>query len=413
MTIKARLSCLPITRRYCFGPFIWRLAMGLLGCAFLFACASVEANQTVYLQMVTIGDKNNAADTNGYGAVSYPYRIGKYLVTQSQYAAFLNAVAATDAYGLFDIRMQTNLNTAGITRSGSSGSYTYSTFGSGNQPISFLHWYTAARFANWLHNGQPSGAQTATTTEQGAYTLNGTTNGIILKNAGAQYWIPTGDEWYKAAYYDQTRNPGAGGYWLYPTRSDIPPGNILGSGSNNANIYVNGVGFSVTQTTTYFFSQNYLTDVGAYSGSASYYVTFDQGGDVLEWNDEVIAGVKRGLRGGSWPGSAAFLLSSYNPGVVPFTIREDYGLRIATIASPVVGTNELIAPVIAVSVGNVNFTIKASVQGRSYQLQTRDDLAVGGWQDSGLTQVGTGNDLMITFPFDPSVPHRFYQLKLY
>jgi hypothetical protein len=83
---------------------------------------------------------------------------------------------------------------------------------------------------NWLHNGQGSGS-----TETGAYTLSGNT-GIITKNVGATVWLPSEDEWYKAAYYDPT--PGASGnnYWLYPTQSDTAPtvgnANTLGDISN-------------------------------------------------------------------------------------------------------------------------------------------------------------------------------------
>lgn len=392
---------------------IFRLTMALV--ALCLANTRVEANQPVYLEMVTVGNPGNAPDTNGYGAPGYTFRIGKYLVTQRQYAAFLNAVAATDTYQLFDIRMQTNINTAGLTRSGTSGSYTYTTFGTGNQPITWLHWYDCARFANWMHNGQPTGTQNAATTEQGAYTLNGTTNGIILKNASANFWIPTGDEWYKAAYYDQTLNAGAGGYWFYPTRSNIAPGNSIGALPNQANIYINliGVGYSVTHDTSYSFFTNYLTDVGAYSGSASYYGTFDQGGNVYEWDDEVIISIRRGLRGGSWTGSSFFLQSAYNPGVVPFTARQDYGFRLATIASPAIGAGETVAPAITIAGSNLNFTIKASVMGRSYQLQACDDLPGANWQDSGLAQVGTGNDLIISVARDATVPRRFYRLKLF
>ncbi len=369
------------------------------------------ANQSVYLQMVVVGDAGNPADITGFGAVPDAMRIDKYDVTQGQYAAFLNAVAATDTYALYDTRMATDQNVAGISRAGASGAYTYAAIGSGNKPASYLNWFSAARFANWLHNGQPTGAQAAGTTEQGAYPLNGAISGVILKNAAAQYWIPSEDEWYKAAFYDQSLSSGAGGYWQYPTRSNTAPGNIVGPAANQANIYTNGTGFSVTQSKTYSNVQNYLTDVGTYSGSASYYGTFDQGGDVLEWNDGVIS-PGRGLRGGSWPGSATFLLSSYRPGVDPSTVREDYGFRIATIAASAIGSSEAAGPLIAVTGLNVNLTVKASIPGRTYQLQVCDDLATANWQDSGSPQVGTAKDLVITVPIDPSVPRQFYRLKL-
>jgi hypothetical protein len=52
------------------------------------------------------------------------------------------------------------------------------------------------------------------------------TSGIITKNAGATFWIPSEDEWYKAAYFDQNLEGGAG-YWLYPTQSNTAPGNTI------------------------------------------------------------------------------------------------------------------------------------------------------------------------------------------
>jgi len=50
-----------------------------------------------------------------------------------------------------------------------------------------------------------------------------------------------------------------------------------------------------------FSGQNYLTNVGAFSGSPSAYGTFDQSGNVREWNDLSGSDTQyRGLRGGTW-----------------------------------------------------------------------------------------------------------------
>src|ERR1043166_7794532 len=101
--------------------------------------------------------------------------------------------------------MSSDLNIAGIARAGVSGGYTYSVIGSPNHPVTYVNWGDAVRFANWLHNGQPSGLQDATTTEDGAYTLNGALSNADLsavsRNADASWFIPTENEWYKAAYY--------------------------------------------------------------------------------------------------------------------------------------------------------------------------------------------------------------------
>jgi hypothetical protein len=103
--------------------------------------------------------------------------------------------------------------------------------------VTLVSWFDAARFANWLQNGQPTGGQGAGTTETGAYTLSGATSGVFVRNPDATFGLPSENEWYKAAYYDASLNAGAGGYWLYPTRSDFRPNSRFGSAtdSNSAN----------------------------------------------------------------------------------------------------------------------------------------------------------------------------------
>ena len=201
-------------------------AMGVL-----LSSAGVQA--TVVIDTVTVGTPGIKGDTrypNGgvssFGGVGYTYQIGKYDVTTGQYCAFLNAVAATDSYGLFSIYMDCSIYPAywgcNIQRSGIPGNYTY-TVGDGsptdatnwaNRPVNWVSWGDAARFANWMCNGQPMGAQGLTTTEDGSYFLNGATSNAALlavtRKANAIWVIPNEDEWYKAAYFEpgQTRRGG-------------------------------------------------------------------------------------------------------------------------------------------------------------------------------------------------------------
>lgn len=105
----------------------------------------------------------------------------------------------------------------GINRSynSDSGTFTYSVKDNyGNKPAYFLSWFDMARYSNWLHNNYGS-------LESGSYTLNGATTGIIVRNPGATYWIPSENEWYKAAYYKATGTNA--GYWKFATRSDSTP----------------------------------------------------------------------------------------------------------------------------------------------------------------------------------------------
>ena len=311
-----------------------RAACGGLAC--LFAVSAVAG--TVDYTMVTVGNPSNANDTGGgeIGAVNYSYQIGKYDVTIGQYTAFLNAADpnGTNPNGLYDSLMGTDLNIAGISyAAGASAGSKYSVMAnsgnSGNRPITYVSWFDAARFANWMTNGQGNGS-----TETGAYNLATAAAGVApAKTPGAAFYIPNESEWYKAAYYSPTLNGGNGGYYTYATQSDTVPGNVVGSTANQAN-YNNGV-YSVTQSSSKIGSQNYLTDVGAFTNSGSYYGTFDQSGNVNQWNDlDGTAGSGRGLRGGDWDSVGAFYVSSSLSGSNDPSIKYyNAGFRLASPVS--------------------------------------------------------------------------------
>ena len=313
--------------------------------ALLFTSLAVPSARAVTIDMVTVGNQGNANDTTGYGAVNYDYQIGKYHVTIGQYTEFLNAVAKTDTYKLYNTFMASNLNVAGISRAGDAGSYSYSVINNGgdssNRPITYVSWWDSARFSNWMANGQPTGAQSSTTTENGAYNVNGAMSGsapgknVTNPNTGAAptFYIPTENEWYKAAYYSPEKGGvGSPGYYVYATQSDTAPGNTIGSGANQANYAPGGV-FSVTQSSSYSSSQNYLTDVGAFSGSGSFYGTFDQNGNVYQWNDLdglAPSGSDRGFRGGFWEVDNWALASSGDFESDPSNEQSYIGFRLAS-----------------------------------------------------------------------------------
>jgi formylglycine-generating enzyme required for sulfatase activity len=317
------------------------LLAAVLFAVFTLTSHSHAQSPLVTIDTVTVGDAGNAADTvvmddstTGYGSVGYEFAIGKYEVTIGQYNTFLNSVASVTSasyiVNLWNASMTDNLNIAGISRSGSGtlgDPYSYSVIGSDNRPITYVSWFDAARFANWVNNGATLGAST----ETGAYTLNGATSGIFTVNPGATWFLPSEDQWYKAAYYK-----GGGtnaGYWVYPTQSDSGPGNIISGFANQAN-HNNGV-YAVTQSADYSSTQNYLTDAGVFSNSASAYGTFDQGGNVWEWNDAVIGfGSGRGLRGGSWDYNVSLLQSSFRYAGDPTNGNNVVGFRVASVPEP-------------------------------------------------------------------------------
>jgi formylglycine-generating enzyme required for sulfatase activity len=292
----------------------------------------------VSIDWVTVGLPGNAADPQtGDGAVAYTYRISKYEVTNAQYVEFLNAVAATDdSNGLYNTDMATGL-AGGITRSGSSGSYAYSAIAGREQaPVNYVSFWDSLRFANWLHNGQGTGAQDATTTEDGAYTMTpqGIAANSILRNAGARIVLPDFDEWYKAAYHDalgiQTTD-----WFNYPTGTDAEPTcSSPTSAANRANC-----GNAVGDVTT----------VGSYAGAGSPWGTFDQGGNVWEWSEAVSeSGAGREIRGGVFSGSPGAMGVGFQLSDVPSNETGVEGFRLVMIPEP--GTALL------VSVGLIGIT---------------------------------------------------------
>jgi len=314
-------------------------------------CTAATAS-ALTMETVTIGNPGNPNDSTGYGAVATTYAIGKYEVTLNQYREFLAAVAVTDTYELYNASMGTDLAIRGITQTGSPGSYAYAVIGDGTRPVTYVSWYDAARFSNWLSNGQPTGLQTVGTTETGSYTLTANT-GLISYNGTGLYRLPSESEWYKAAYYQPAAAGGdTDGYWLYPTGSNAIPNSRNGSVSdaNSGNFSrsvapaADGVndGYAVSGSTSYSSGQNYLTPVGAFTQADSYYGTFDQGGNVWEWNDAIISS-SRGLRGGAW-GNAEYALRSSNRTInVPTYENADVGFRIATVPEPTVSVSLILA----------------------------------------------------------------------
>jgi sulfatase modifying factor 1 len=304
------------------------------------------AQASVVIETVSVGNPGNAgensgeSDPGGYGpgricgAVDYTYNIGKYEVTAGQYTEFLNAVADTDTYGLYSASMWSGDYGCKIERSGASGSYTYSVAGDwADRPVNYVSYWDACRFANWLHNGQPSGAQGPGTTETGAYTLdgyNGQDGREIHRNPGWNWAVTSEDEWYKAAYH---KNDGVtGNYWDYPMCSSAVPdnGNPGGDTGNSANFYDGDYTIG---------SPYWRTEVGYFGLSDSPYGTFDQGGNVWEWNESIVFEgsdyAYRGDRGGAFYNydltlHAALRTSFHSPTGEGYAL----GFRVAEVPEP-------------------------------------------------------------------------------
>jgi len=306
-----------------------------------------RARADVVTDTVTVGNPGNANDTHGdgYGRVDYVYNIGRFEVTAGQYTEFLNAVAATDTYGLYNSSMWSSGSGCKIERSGSAGSYAYSVAEDrASRPVNYVSYWDSCRFANWLHNGQPSGPQGAGTTEMGAYTLNaynGEDGREIQRNPAWNWAVTSEDEWYKAAYH---KNDGVtGNYFNYPTSSDNVPGYVNDEGnlSGTGDPFIEG-GTDPGNYATYdgdagingIGSPYYRTEVGEWENSDSPYGTFDQGGNVWEWNEAVPYGAYRGIRGGSFYTNDYDLHAAYSMYITPTNEVHNIGFRVSEVPEP-------------------------------------------------------------------------------
>ena len=260
------------------------------------------------------------------------YRIGRFEITAGQYTEFLNAVAAEDTYGLYNAEMWSSDYGCKIQQSGAPGSYVYSVDPDwADRPVNYVSWGDAARFVNWLHNGQPMGQESLATTEDGSYFLNGALEAddlmAIMREPDATWVIPSEDEWYKAAYH---KNNGiTGDFWNQPTCRNAVPGNdvVDPDPGNQANYWIFPEDYSTG-------APYWRTQVGEFENSASPYGTYDQCGNVWEWIEGIDPGTLplRGVRGGAFSYHAEWFRAAVRVYEIVTDELDEIGFRVAKVA---------------------------------------------------------------------------------
>ncbi len=248
-------------------------SMGAAACLAGVAFAQVTPPDYGF-QWSTIGDVGNR-DTNDdevfvwtgtrRGAVDYEYRMATTEVTVGQWFEFVEAYKPyyfqNTGYQFANVDF-----TGGYIVTATNESFIVDD-ASPNQPTN-MSWEYAARYVNWLHNGKvveewafESGVYDTSTFTQNP---DGTYNHQIGHNPDADFWIPTIDEWTKAAYWDPDKNNGEGGYWKFQNGSDIEP--LLRTERNAG------------------FGGGLLIDVGMFPDVQSPWGILDMAGGMSEWS---------------------------------------------------------------------------------------------------------------------------------
>ncbi|MGI9456991.1 MAG: SUMF1/EgtB/PvdO family nonheme iron enzyme, partial [Aeoliella sp.] len=279
------------------------------------------------IPFVTIGDAGNAPDTTGdpnpAGAVPYEYRIGKYEIPEE---AIRKANALSNAAG---DPLAITLDDRGPQK-----------------PATRVSWFEAARFVNWLN--EDKGATPAYKFDAGGdFQLwdpgdVGYDSDNRFRNTGALYFLPSADEWYKAAFYDPVEDT----YWDFATGSDDEPIPVA-SGTIQGTAIWNPVDAPVGDQPA---------DVRL-AGGSSVYLTIGQSGNVLEWEETERALINndplalRGARGGDYllTITALNLSSEFRNFSLPVNNPSNVGFRIAsaipeprTLSHAVVGVAALV-----------------------------------------------------------------------
>ena len=287
--------------------------------SFALSFALAAASTAVDIDWVTVSGKGNPCDAKPqgcFGTVDYAYRVGKYEVTNAQYVEFLNAVATIDTNGLYSGSMGSTLG--GIVRSGSASGYTYAAIsGREENPVNFVSFHNTLRFSNWLHNGQPTGPQGNSTTEDGAYTITnlGMNFNQITRNINASVFLTNEDEWYKAAFYDAVTQS----FFDYASDSDSQIHCATPGGAPDSANCSDALGAP--------------SFVGAYLNSIGPNGTFDQNGNLSEWTESRYGNFSRIVRGGSFRTGAVLALSSSSrsSSTASYPGQEFVGFRVASV----------------------------------------------------------------------------------
>lgn len=353
----------------------------------------------------------------GNGSVAKTFRLGKWEVTNREWAAFLNTVAtgpgsSADEHQLFDSQMAADPR-GGIwqlTIGNTVFSYVLRP-DMADKPVNFISLYDSMRYCNWLHNDQPAAKSG---TETGAYTMDPVAEAAdraIPREPGARYWVPGIDEWFKAAYF----NPATGTYSTYPTGdfSTIAPVQAIATATGTcANPGTRVCNYN--EAADWNARDGNVLSIGS-CGSQSFFGCFDMGGNVSEWTDDPAPTSTHGrIPGGHFASSGPDFMSA--EGVGSSSIRrganlESTGLRVASISPrPVFAVSKVeVKPGTGPPPAGYDITITVPSQiGCRYAVESASRLFL--WEPVAGVAVQDGTGGPITFTFHRSRTGDFFHV---
>jgi len=253
------------------------------------------------ISFLDIKNANNSNDDTGYGGVSYNFKISRFATSESAFKQYNNDPG--------NASLKLPLDNS-----------------KGDQHPVQSSWVYAARFINWMnkiYNSTP-----AYKFEEGTgiddvpvewvsgdvgYDANNK-----IRNKSAKYWLPSEDEWYKAAFYDPGNTSQPPQYWDYAFGLDTVPAAVASGTAANTAVFDQPTNQGPVDVTN--------------AGGLSPYGTMGQTGNTYELLESLYDnGGGRVRRGGYW--------SSRVPSDLSVNTRKDvdmkkslggYGFRVAS-----------------------------------------------------------------------------------
>jgi len=247
-----------------------------------------------------------------FTGVNNDYRMGKFEITNAQWDKFKAAYGTVTGNPLYAYDADPYWTDESV-------------------PTNMTSWYEAAQFVNYLNTSKGYQAAYKFTCKQGFsfYQFGVWQSGDVgynasnpYRNSNAFYFLPTENEWVKAAYWNGTA------LQTYATKA----GESLyqGNGSNGG------------------WNYNSYAPWAVGIGSRELNGTYDMMGNVQEWMESpcysgdyfsgnYLSGSSRGIRGGSYyysDQSGLYLASSIREGASSNSQGHDIGFRVASVPEP-------------------------------------------------------------------------------